>query len=210
MDVKLAEMLCTRLCHDLTGPIGAVNNGVEFLQEEEDSEENEAISLIVSSAREAVHRLQFYRQAYGRINDEGTMSLDTYHTLVTDFFSGSKIKCQWPKAEEENGRLSVSQATGRLLLNLLIVAMGGMLKGGTITLNIEKKAEGRLIILRAQGEMLKYDPDFLRLMNGEVEANPKDPKIVHYLFVKTLADACDAKLHTEYQEGEGLRLQIMA
>ena len=53
---RLAEMLCTRLCHDLTGPIGAVNNGAEFLGDEGFDMQNEAVQLILSSAHEAVNR----------------------------------------------------------------------------------------------------------------------------------------------------------
>ena len=58
-ETRLAEMLCTRLCHDLTGPIGAVNNGAEFLSEEGFDMQNEAMQLILTSAHEAVNRLQF-------------------------------------------------------------------------------------------------------------------------------------------------------
>jgi histidine phosphotransferase ChpT len=74
-DTKLAEMIATRLCHDLTGPIGAVNNGAEFLDEEGFDMQNQAVQLILSSAHEAVNRLQFYRQAYGRVGDTGEASL---------------------------------------------------------------------------------------------------------------------------------------
>ena len=85
-DTKLAEMIATRLCHDLTGPIGAVNNGAEFLDEEGFDMQNEAVQLIVSSAHEAVNRLQFYRQAYGRVGEMGEASLSEKKQLTVDFF----------------------------------------------------------------------------------------------------------------------------
>jgi histidine phosphotransferase ChpT len=98
-DVRLAEMLATRLCHDLTGPIGAVNNGAEFLDDEGFDMQNEAVQLILSSAHEAVNRLQFYRQAYGRMGDVGEACLEDKKKIASDFFSGTKIKLDWPDSQ---------------------------------------------------------------------------------------------------------------
>ena len=61
-ELKFAELLCTRLCHDLTGPIGAIANGAEFLSDEGFDMQGQAIELISSSAAQAVSRLQFYRK----------------------------------------------------------------------------------------------------------------------------------------------------
>lgn len=206
---KLAEMLCTRLCHDLTGPIGAVNNGAEFLQEDDDEDNpNEALALILSSAQEAVHRLQFYRQAYGRITEGGTMALNTHYTIVMAFFSNTKITIDWPGDASEAGRQTISQALGRLLLNLCIVAMGGMLKGGAIRIELKEEAGERLVEVSANGELMKYDPKFLQLLNGESDSDPEDPKIVQFLFVKALSDDMGAGLQASYNETDGLLLRV--
>ena len=109
VDTKLAEMLATRLCHDLTGPIGAVNNGAEFLDEEGFNMENEAVQLIVSSAHEAVNRLMFYRQAYGRVGDAGEACLADKKIIALDFFSGTKIKLDWPDSHTDAAGIPVSQ-----------------------------------------------------------------------------------------------------
>ena len=73
-ELRMAELLCTRLCHDLTGPIGAVSNGAEFLSEEGFNMQGQAVELITSSAFSAVTRLQFYRMAYGKVRDHGEAS----------------------------------------------------------------------------------------------------------------------------------------
>src|ERR1700753_1720218 len=95
-ETRLAEMLCTRLCHALTGPIGAVNNGAEFLGDEGFDMQNDAVQLILSSAHEAVNRLQFYRQAYGRVSDSGEACLADKKLLAQNFFSATKVKLDWP------------------------------------------------------------------------------------------------------------------
>ena len=63
-ETKLAEMLCTRLCHDLTGPIGAVNNGAEFLDEEGFDMQNEAVQLIVTSVADVDEDGQYSIERY--------------------------------------------------------------------------------------------------------------------------------------------------
>src|ERR1700722_10587188 len=95
-ELRMAELLCTRLCHDLTGPIGAVNNGAEFLSEEGFNLQSQAVELIISSAFSAVTRLQFYRMAYGKVRDHGEANLAEKQKLATDFFTDSKITLDWP------------------------------------------------------------------------------------------------------------------
>src|SRR5215813_167191 len=94
--LRLAELLCTRLCHDLTGPIGAVNNGAEFLSEEGFNLQGQAMELITSSAASAVARLQFYRLAYGRVKEQGEASIADGQKLAADFFAGGKVALEWP------------------------------------------------------------------------------------------------------------------
>ena len=118
-DTKLAEMIATRLCHDLTGPIGAVNNGAEFLDEEGFDMQNEAVQLILSSAHEAVNRLQFYRQAYGRVGEAGEASLAEKKKLTMDFFSGTKVKIDWPDTHTDAAGMAISQKMLQLWLKFL-------------------------------------------------------------------------------------------
>ena len=129
-ELRMAELLCTRLCHDLTGPIGAVNNGAEFLAEEGFNMQNQAVDLIVSSAFSAVSRLQFYRMAYGNVKDGGEVSLSDKQKLATDFFSGSKTTVDWPDSAAEGSGVSVSVKMARLIFNLLIMASGALIRGG--------------------------------------------------------------------------------
>ncbi|MBY0354746.1 MAG: hypothetical protein K2Q12_03345, partial [Rickettsiales bacterium] len=91
----IAELLCTRLCHDLTGPIGAVNNGAEFLEEEDFEMNADALKLMTDSAREAVSRLQFYRQAYGVVKESGDVALGEKKELVAGYLHQTRVKLDW-------------------------------------------------------------------------------------------------------------------
>lgn len=159
-ELLIAELLCTRLCHDLTGPIGAVNNGAEFLSEEGFSKHSEAVDLIVSSAFSAVSRLQFYRFAYGRVKDGGEASLSEKKAMVVDFFHGSKVELDWPDEHTDASGVSVSSKMVRLIFNLLIIASGALLKGGKVSVRVEENTEGgKVITVAAEGVAVKWDAE---------------------------------------------------
>jgi histidine phosphotransferase ChpT len=193
-DVKLAEMLCTRLCHDLTGPIGAVNNGAEFLIEDGFDMQNEAMQLVVSSASEAVNRLQFFRQAYGRVNDHGEASLSEKRSLVLNFFKASKLTIDWPDNHADASGISVSQKMARLLLNLLIVMAAALIRGGTVSVRVGETETSREFTLSGEGETVKYDPETLTILRGEAEASQLSPKTAQLFLAAKIIRELDAAI----------------
>ena len=65
-DLDFAALLCSRLCHDLVSPVGAINNGLEILEEEKDASMREAVvDLITKSTQQTANKLQFFRLAFG-------------------------------------------------------------------------------------------------------------------------------------------------
>lgn len=205
-ELKLAEMLCTRLCHDLTGPIGAVNNGAEFLEEEGFEMEHEALQLILNSAAEAVHRLQFYRMAYGRLNDGGEACLASKKQLVEDFFSTTKITVDWPDSHTDAAQISLSQRTGRLILNLLIIASATLIRGGRIAVRLQQADSGeKSVSISASGETLRMDDDILRVLKGEAKLGQLNPKTAQIALTLMLAEEVQARLNFDLTDD---RLEI--
>ncbi len=194
-ETKLAEMIATRLCHDLTGPIGAVNNGVEFLDEEGFDMQNEAVKLILSSAHEAINRLLYYRQAYGRVGDTGEVSLAEKKKITADFFSATKIKLDWPDSHTDAAGVPISQKMSRLLLNLFIIAGGSAIRGGTLSVRLAKDAEGgKDIAITISGETIKLDADTAAILSHKAEEVALTPKTAQpYLAVK-LAEELGANI----------------
>jgi histidine phosphotransferase ChpT len=206
-EIKLAEMLCTRLCHDLTGPIGAVNNGAEFLAEEGFDMQNEAMQLIVTSAHEAVNRLQFYRQVYGRVNDHGEASLSEKKSLSADFFSGTKLKLDWPDSHTDASGISVSQKMARLIMNLMIVVQGAMIRGGTLSIRVSETPDAREFSLVAEGETVKLEPETLEILHGNGDASMLSPKTAQLFLTAKLAGELDASVQIDVAGG---KLSILA
>jgi len=195
-ETKLAEMLCTRLCHDLTGPIGAVNNGAEFLEEEGFEMQNEAMQLVLSSALEAVNRLQFYRQAYGRVGESGEASITEKKQLAEAFFSSTKITLDWPDSHTDASGISISQKMARLILNLLIIAGASLIRGGVIKVRIVEENGNKHISLVAEGQTIKMDDETLALLGGDVTA-PLTPKLAQIFLTMHIASDIGADLNVE-------------
>lgn len=202
-EVKLAELLCTRLCHDLTGPIGAVNNGAEFLGDEGFSLQEQAVELIVNSAQQAVNRLMFYRQAYGRVNYQGEASLSEVRALSEDFFRESRYKLEWPHQFTESADISVSRKMAKLILNILIIISSGMPRGGVISLKLVRRDDGQAEVrIRGEGTGIKEDKEFISAFRLETDIENVTPKTVQPYFTARLASSLGVVL--EMEQGESV------
>ncbi len=193
-ELKLAELLCTRLCHDLTGPIGALANGAEFLSDEGFDLQGQAVELIHSSALQAVSRLQFYRKAYGRIADDGEADLSEQKKVVADFFAGGKIALDWPDMHTAASGVSVSYKMGRVLLNLVIIVSATLLRGGTLSVRINATDQGKEIHLTATGTTIKWDKAIEAVLLGKVALDEIDPKTSQAELTRQLAKELNAEL----------------
>jgi len=207
-ELQMAELLCTRLCHDLTGPIGAVHNGAEFLAEDGFNMQSQAMKLITSSAFSAVSRLQFYRMAYGIVRDSGEASLSDKQKLATDFFVDSKITLDWPDSHADASGVSVSIKMSRLIFNLIIVASGALIRGGKIMVRIAQDVEGhKQLTVTAQGTGLKWDTDIDKIFSDPAVPT-LTPKNVQVYLTRRFVEDLQAKLTCKVS-GEELVMQVV-
>lgn len=208
-ELRLAELLCTRLCHDLTGPIGAVNNGAEFLSEEGFNLQGQAVELITSSAFSAVTRLQFYRSAYGRMKDHGEANLTEKQKLAADFFSDTKVALDWPETHTEAAGVPVSLKMARLIYNLMIIAAGALIRGGSVAVRIAQAADGKKhVTVSAEGPGLKWDPEMDKILSGQMTVADLNPKNVQMYLTKRFADEISAQF-TCRMDGEKMLLELV-
>src|ERR1700719_3150332 len=96
IDLRILELLTARLCHDLAGPVAAISNGAELLDDEDPDFAREAAALIGESARTAAKRLQLFRYVYGW--SPGAMAGPPPHLLAAEYFAGTSIECTYPGA----------------------------------------------------------------------------------------------------------------
>ena len=160
----LAALLCSRVCHDVISPVGAINNGLELL--DEGGADEDAMDLIRSSAHNASVRLKFARLAFGASGSAGA-SLDTGEAekAVQDFVSAdNKTQVTW-----QGTRAIIAKNKVKLLLNLFLVAYGSIPRGGDIDIVLEDLETAPRFTLTARGRMVRVPPKFLEIHSGNPE-----------------------------------------
>lgn len=128
--LRIAELLSSRLCHDLITPIGAINTGLELFQETPQNhltESEEILNLILHSAQTASARISFFRVAFGVSG--GGVSLGEARHLIENYFNRTKILCEWKNPFDPDLAL---EGWGRLLLNCALWMGECAPRGGTI------------------------------------------------------------------------------
>jgi histidine phosphotransferase ChpT len=137
--LDLAALLCSRVCHDLISPVGAIVNGIEVLDEDKDEETRTfALELIKKSARQASARLQFCRLAFGAAGSAGAqIETGDAEKVARGLLEDEKVKIVWNLPRELKPKNQV-----KLLLNMLLVAVGAIARGGTLTVDPNQGAPG--------------------------------------------------------------------
>jgi histidine phosphotransferase ChpT len=161
-ELDLAALMSSKICHDIVGPVGAINNGLELLEEEEDEQTRAyALQLIQNSARSAAARLEFARLAFGASSGlGGNIDLGMAERVARGFVEEGKHRLSWTGT----GTLPKNQA--RLMLMLLTVSMLTIPGGGQITLTISAKEPN--FEIRSEGKSIRI-PDLIdTIFNGGV------------------------------------------
>ncbi|PZO77915.1 MAG: histidine phosphotransferase [Mesorhizobium amorphae] len=177
----LAALLCSRVCHDIISPVGAINNGLELL--DEGGADEDAMKLIRQSARNASARLQFARIAFGAAGSAG-MQIDTgdAETVATAYLKNEKPDLTWT-----GGRALLPKNKVKLLLNLLLVSTGAIPRGGRIGVHLEDLDTSPRFTLSISGPMLRVPPKFLELHSGGKPDEPIDAHSVQPYYTLLLA-----------------------
>jgi histidine phosphotransferase ChpT len=154
--VDLASLLCSRLCHDLMSPVGALNNGIELLADETDPDMREkCLELLADSARASANKLKFFRLAFGAAGGFGE-AVDTHEAqaaLEGVFGPERRIELGWVVAD---GKLP--KGAVKLLLNLSLIAGDALVRGGRLDVGAETR-DGQLeLAVRGEGPRILLDP----------------------------------------------------
>jgi len=140
IDMRVMELLASKICHDLVSPVSAINNGVELIEDIGGSVVDEAMKLIGDSGATASRRLRLFRMAYGRAGSEENLALKDVRQIAEQYLTGGKITLVWP---EEELAADVIDQKGFLktVLNLIILAEETLAYGGVITVREGCKLE---------------------------------------------------------------------
>jgi len=172
--VDLASLLCSRLCHDLMSPVGALNNGIELLADETDPEMREkCLELLADSARASANKLKFFRLAFGAAGGFGE-EIDTHEAEVALeglFGPERRIELGWVVGDEKLPKDAV-----KLLLNIAMLAGDALVRGGRLDVGAERRGDEIELAVRAEGPRILLDPALRQTLANGVNEGPIEPR----------------------------------
>ncbi len=164
--IDLASLLCSRLCHDLLSPVGALSNGLELLTEEKDPEMRQrCFELLEQSARISADKLKFFRLAFGAAGGFGeSVPAEEPRALIDALVAGNdRIAVNWGLAAEALPKPAV-----KVLLNLAQIGMDALVRGGKLDIGAELHGGTCEIVVRAAGPKIAFDPAIGQALDGSM------------------------------------------
>jgi histidine phosphotransferase ChpT len=182
-DLDLAALLCSRVCHDVISPVGAIANGLELIDDPETDAEMRvtALDMVRSSARTATAKLKFCRIAFGASGSAGAhIDMSEAGEVARGFVGDEKVKLDWQAPRENRPKQEV-----KLLLNMLLLALEGIPRGGVVTVT----AEARNFKVTAKGERAKIKDAMATALDGSADLATLDARLVQPYYARILAEA---------------------
>lgn len=201
IDLRVAQLLCSRVCHDLIGPVGAVSSGIELMGEDGSMAED-AMALIVKSSAQASRRLAFFRTAFGLGGATGPRAVSEGRDLAAALFDKGRAELDWPPEATRCAEGVVGPLAVKLLLNLVLLGVDCLPRGGAVAVRAAPMGDGVGIAVTAAGEGA-------RLRDGVADAMAADPApdalsahTVAAAFAQSLAKALGTAIEVSGQTGE--------
>lgn len=184
LDIALLELLASRICHDIISPVGAVHNGVEFLEEMGVDAGGDAVALISHSAHNAAARLQAFRLVYGMGGaDPSIRTEDVRKAFDALTESDGKIKSDWDP--HKLNRDEAPDGFCKMLMGCLMLAQESLPKGGTITM---EQPDGHTVLIVASGTDAGSRALVREALARDLEIAQIDPRLVHPYVLSALAE----------------------
>lgn len=200
-DLELAALISSKICHDVIGPVGAIYNGLEILDEDDDQEaKNYALDVIRNVTEQASARLQFCRFAFGAAGSAGAIiDLGTAQQISQGFVGKGKHTLVWKVAP---GHMPKDKA--KLLLNLVASAITALPRGGEIDVQMAGTMEKPNFLLRCKGTNARAPLHLTEFIAGE-NVPPLDAMTIQPYYTWRLAAAADMLLAI-LQDGDDILL----
>lgn len=200
--VDLASLLCSRLCHDLLSPVGALNNGVELLADENDPDmRDKCLELLAESAKASAAKLKFFRLAFGAAGGFGE-AIDTREAQVALeglFTPERRIELGWMVADERLPKNAV-----KLLLNLALIAGDALVRGGRLDVGGERSARGIELVIRAEGPRILLDPSLRETLTRGSAGGTVEPRAAGAWLAHSLAAQANGSIQLSGPESDVL------
>ena len=204
--IDLAALLCSRLCHDLLSPVGALNNGIELLADEQDPEMRErCLELLTESARASANKLKFFRLAFGAGGGFGD-DIDTREAKIALeglYGPEKRIELGWMVAGDRLPKGAV-----KLLLNLAMIAGDALVRGGRLDVGVERSATAIEMVIRAEGQRVLVDPKLRSTILNGATGDSVEPRAAGAWLAHALAAEAGGSIQLSDAAAEALVIGV--
>jgi histidine phosphotransferase ChpT len=192
--LDLAALLCSRVCHDVISPVGAIVNGLEVLEEEKDAEMRSiATDLIKKSARTASNKLQFCRLAFGSAGSAGAF-IDTgdAEQVARNLLSDDRTKLEWnaPRALMPKNKV-------KLILNMCLIGAAAIPRGGVLKVEVIGEGDNASLCVTSTGPNMRLASGVPLLLQGEPESGTVDAHGIQAFYTGLVARASGLDVKAE-------------
>ena len=194
--VDLASLLCSRLCHDLLSPVGALTNGLELLEDERDPEmRKRCMELLEQSARTSANKLKFFRLAFGAAGGFGeVLPVEEARSVIDALVAhNERITINWAL-----GSAMLPKSAIKVLLNLSLIGIEALVRGGTLDVGAELREGASEIVVRAAGPKIAFDPVVGQALDGSLSSADISSKTAPAFMIQQIAA----------QQGGGLQFAL--
>ena len=194
----LASLISSRICHDLISPIGALNTAIEVLDDTESKEMHEdALKLIKLAASEASAKLSYLRIALGtNSTSKGVMKLDKLKLITENMFNTEKFSFNWDVSE-----IKLEKSIARILLNILMLSIQSIPRGGKVTIKIEEKSDKLKLVTSANGIKSRLDKQTEDAFKGTIPSEEIDGRVIQSYFTRILIDDLNGQIEAFKTDG---------
>ncbi len=195
---ELASLLCSRLCHDMLSPVGALANGLELLAAETDPEMRQrCIELLEQSSRTSTNKLKFFRLAFGAAGGFGdSVPVEETKAVIDALASDAKgVTVNWA-IEGAN----LPKPATKVLLNLAQIALDALIRGGKLDIGAELRDGSAEIVVRAQGDRIAFDETIGNALEGNMPPSELSSRTAAAHMIAMLADEAGGGLQFKRSE----------
>ena len=197
VDLAVLELVCSRLCHDLVGPVGAATNGIELLRDMSGNQHEDILDMTDESARTAWRRLEFFRVAFGYGAGRNGWSEQELEALAAGMLRDTRVTLNW----RHNGHpSSIDGRGGKLLLNLIFLIAEAMPRGGEVSVTLKPKGQALQVAISGDGPGATLNERVFAAAKGEVALAELDSRVILAHLACLQAASADAEVHWEFQQ----------
>lgn len=207
IDLRTLQLLCSRICHDLVGPIGAVNTAIELMGDDDDGAlDAEAMAVLARSAQEANRKLTFFRAVFGLSGGQETdMQSDQLQSLSEGLLMSSKVSLRWAP----DFPTSLPGSAGKILMLLVFLSAEALSRGGRIDIRAQEFSDGLAVACVAEGDGADLKPEIQSVLADDWSSDQLSARAVPARILAILARENTARIEFSNAEAGQVTLAVL-